>query len=226
MAAAKALAEVMHAHSIQLIYGGGTTGLMGEVARTLVKLGGKDAAIGVIPSSLLGIERPDEDKTKEKEEEVKKPKIPGNWAKRMGLAQGKGEEGPTEDEKSKLLLNEEYGHVVIVSDIQARKVKMMQLTRDGGPGSGFVALSGGIGTMDEIFEMISMNQFGAHRRGSCVLNVGGYYDGLIEWVRKAAEEKFVRGNPKHVLGNVSKAVDVVEWLKAYEEGRKWEGSKK
>ncbi|KAL8931363.1 MAG: hypothetical protein Q9216_007223, partial [Gyalolechia sp. 2 TL-2023] len=177
--AARSLAKTMHQHSIQLVYGGGTTGLMGEVARKLVKLSGQDAVIGVIPSSLLGKERPDAGGAGEKEE---KPKLPGNWAKRMGLTSNKGDKSkhdtPTEDEKAKLLLNAEYGHVLIVPDIQARKMRMMELTRDGGPGSGFVALSGGIGTIDELMEMVSLNNMGAHRRGACVLNVEGFWDAL------------------------------------------------
>ncbi|KAL9001611.1 MAG: hypothetical protein Q9188_005414 [Gyalolechia gomerana] len=230
LVAAKSLAKTMHKHGIHLVYGGGTTGLMGEVARTLVELSGKDAVIGIIPSSLLGKERPDAGSAGQKEElEGGKPNLPGNWAKRMGLTPskgGKGPEGSTEGEKAELSLNEEYGHVLIVPDVQARKKKMMELTRDGGPGSGFVALSGGIGTIDELMEVVSLNQMGAHKRGACVLNVNGFWDGLLAWIEHAAEEKFVRGNSKHILGNVTEAAEVVGWLKGYEEGRKWEGGKK
>ncbi|KAI4265134.1 MAG: hypothetical protein LQ337_009010, partial [Flavoplaca oasis] len=43
--AARALAVSLHQHSIHLVYGGGTSGLMGEIARTLVKLSGKDAVM-------------------------------------------------------------------------------------------------------------------------------------------------------------------------------------
>lgn len=219
----------MHEHGIHLVYGGSTTGLIGEVARTLVQLSGKDAVIGVIPSSLLGKERPDTGSAGEKEEAEEQTKLPGNWAKRMGLTSNKGgklETEPSEDKKAKLLLDKEYGHVLIVSDIQARKKKMMELTRDGGPGSGFVALSGGIGTIDELMEMVSLNQMGAHKRGACVLNVNGFWDGLLAWIEHAAKEKFVRGNSKHILGNVTEAGEVVGWLRGYEEGRKREGGKK
>ncbi|KAI4188898.1 MAG: hypothetical protein L6R41_001832 [Letrouitia leprolyta] len=223
MAAAKSLAKTLHEHSIQLIYGGGTTGLMGEVAKNLVKLSGKDSVIGIIPSSLLGKERPGEGQAGPKgaKGEAKKEKLPRNWAKRMGLVQGKGQDESNEDEQAKLLLEKEYGHCLLVPDIQARKTKMMELTREGGPGSGFVALTGGLGTLDELAEMLSLNySFGVHRRGACVLNVNGFWDGLLEWVQKAVDEKLVRGDPKHVLGNVSKAADVVAWLKAYDEGKK------
>ncbi|KAL8976526.1 MAG: hypothetical protein Q9205_007476, partial [Flavoplaca limonia] len=211
--AARALAESFHQHSIHLAYGGGTSGLMGEVARTLVKLSGKDAVMGVIPSSHIGVERPADDKDERKEkgkEKDKVKKLPRNWARRMGLASSssgaranKGMKGDKvkRDEKAKLLLDSEYGRVTIVSDLQARKKLMMELVRDGGPGSGFVALSGGIGTVDELFEVVSWSQMGVHARGICVLNVGGFWDGILAWIERAIEEKFVRerGEGRKVL---------------------------
>ncbi|KAL8750993.1 MAG: hypothetical protein Q9199_006711, partial [Rusavskia elegans] len=201
--AARSLAQSFHAHSIHLVYGGGTTGLMGEVARTLVKLSGKDAVTGVIPSSLLGVERPrdaEEVKGMSKGKEKGK-KLPRNWARRMGLSGGEAVGGKVAkaeksemkvggDEKAKLLLDNEYGRVTIVPDLQARKKLMMELVRDGGPGSGFVALSGGIGTVDELFEVVSWEQMGVHARGVCVLNIEGYWDGVLGWIEKAMEEKF------------------------------------
>ncbi|KAL8858774.1 MAG: hypothetical protein Q9178_004691 [Gyalolechia marmorata] len=223
--AARALAESMHAHSIHLVYGGGTTGLMGEVARTLVKLSGKDSVMGVIPSTLLGVERPGENPAEKKNNE-KQSLLPRNWARRMGLSggaasPGNGSQAPSQEETGKLLLDSEFGHVTIVSDLQIRKKKMMELVRDGGPGSGFVALSGGIGTIDELFEVVSWGGHGAHARGVCVLNVEGFWDGIIDWIKKGMEEDFVRekavGRP--ILGNLTQAEDVVEWLRWYDEMR-------
>ena len=208
---------------------------MGEVARTLVKLSGKDSVIGVIPASLLGVERPGENPSEKKNNE-KQSLLPRNWARRMGLsnsgagagAAGKAAEPPNKAETSKLLLDSEFGHVIIVPDLQTRKKKMMELVRDGGPGSGFVALSGGIGTIDELFEVISWGGHGAHARGVCVLNVEGFWDGIIEWIKKGMEEDFVRekvvGRP--ILGDVKKAEDVVGWLRGYDEVRMKEREKK
>lgn len=95
----------------------------------------------------------------------------------------------------------------------------MELVRDGGPGSGFVALSGAIGTLDELMEVVSWNQMGAHKRGSCMLNVDGYWDGVIQWVDKVIEEKFAGENVRHILGSVNAAGEVVGWLRGYDEGR-------
>ena len=211
---------------------------MGEVARTLVKLSGKDAVTGVIPTSHIGVERPadgDVGEGKGKAKEMEK-KLPRNWARRMGLAGsssgaggGKGVNGVKVegDERAKLLLDSEYGHVTIVSDLQARKKLMRELVRDGGPGSGFVALSGGIGTVDELFEVVSWSQMGVHARGVCVLNVGGFWDGILTWIEKAIQEKFVRerGEGRKVLGDVKKPGEVVAWLRSYDEGRRREKEK-
>ncbi|KAL8923367.1 MAG: hypothetical protein Q9208_004637 [Pyrenodesmia sp. 3 TL-2023] len=222
LAAARALAHSMHDNGIHLVYGGGTTGMMGEVARTLVKLSGPDAVMGVIPSKLLNWERPaaseGEEKAAEETEKMKttKKKIPRSWLLRMGQ---KGGDKGGDEEEAKLLLNEEYGHVKIVPDIQIRKKYMMELVRDGGPGSGFVALSGAIGTLDELMEVVSWNQMGAHKRGSCFLNVDGYWDGVIQWVDKVIEEKFAGENVRHILGSVKEAGEVVGWLKGYDKGR-------
>lgn len=101
----------------------------------------------------------------------------------------------------------------------------MELVRDGGPGSGFVALSGGIGTIDELMEMISWNKHGAHNRGTCVLNVGGFWDGLLEWFDKANKEEFVREHRKQCLGSVTEAAETIGWLRGYEEGRASESEK-
>ncbi|KAI4175186.1 MAG: hypothetical protein LQ348_006220 [Seirophora lacunosa] len=211
----------MHEHSIQLVYGGGTTGMMGAIARTLVQLSGPDAVMGVTPSSLLADERPDAPPGEGQHQGSSK--VPASWKRRMGLTGGGGGKGTvgatTTDETAKLRLDSQYGHVTIVPDIQRRKRYMMELVRDGGPGSGFVALSGGIGTLDELMEVVSWNQKGAHRRGACMVNVEGYWDGVLQWLEKMIEERFAGEHVKHILGSVTDAGEAVAWLKGYEEGR-------
>ena len=55
--AARALARQLHAANAKLVYGGGTVGLMGEVARTLVSLSGPDSVHGIIPAPLVQYEQ-------------------------------------------------------------------------------------------------------------------------------------------------------------------------
>jgi uncharacterized protein (TIGR00730 family) len=57
LAAARSLAHVLHEHNIHLVYGGGTVGIMGELARTLVSLSGPMAVHGIIPTALVSLER-------------------------------------------------------------------------------------------------------------------------------------------------------------------------
>jgi uncharacterized protein (TIGR00730 family) len=56
-AAARSLAQIMHEQNIHLVYGGGTVGLMGELARSLVSLSGPSAVHGIIPAALVSMER-------------------------------------------------------------------------------------------------------------------------------------------------------------------------
>ncbi len=57
---------------------------------------------------------------------------------------------------------------------------------------GFVTLPGGVGTMDELWEAISWAQLGYHDKPVGLLNVGGFYDGLIEFNAKMIETGFIR----------------------------------
>lgn len=61
MEAARELAKALHAHKLRLVYGGGTKGLMGEVARTLVALSGPDSVHGIIPEPLLSYEQSEDE---------------------------------------------------------------------------------------------------------------------------------------------------------------------
>ena len=73
-----------------------------------------------------------------------------------------------------------YGRTTVVKDMHTRKAMMAAEVGKGGPGSGFVALSGGFGTLEELMEIATWNQLGIHGRGVCVFNVEGYWDGLLK----------------------------------------------
>lgn len=60
---------------------------------------------------------------------------------------------------------------------------------------GFVTLPGGTGTMDELWEALSWAQLGYHAKPVGVLNVAGFYDGLVTFAAKMAEVGFIR--PQH-----------------------------
>ena len=75
----------------------------------------------------------------------------------------------------------------VVPTMHARKALMAELA------DGFVALPGGIGTLEELLEIATWVQLGIHRKPVGVLNVGGYYDPLVALLDHAADAGFVSG---------------------------------
>lgn len=73
----------------------------------------------------------------------------------------------------------------VVSDMLTRKARMAALA------DVFVALPGGYGTLDELFEMVTWTQIGAHAKPCGVLNVEGYYDDLMAWTAHADDQGFI-----------------------------------
>lgn len=74
----------------------------------------------------------------------------------------------------------------VVDSMHARKALMAELA------DGFVALPGGIGTLEEFFETWTWAQLGIHTKPCGLLNVAGYFDPLLEFLDRAVAEKFVR----------------------------------
>ncbi len=94
----------------------------------------------------------------------------------------------------KALMEREVGHAgltrqFIVKDMHERKAMMAELS------DGFIAMPGGMGTLEELFEMLTWSQLGIHAKPVGVLNVDGYYDHLIGFLRHAEAEGFIR--PQH-----------------------------
>ena len=77
----------------------------------------------------------------------------------------------------------------IVNSMHERKALMAELS------DGFIAMPGGIGTMEEFFEVLSWAQLGIHEKPCGLLNVCGYYDPLIAFLDQAVSEDFIK--PKH-----------------------------
>lgn len=132
--------ELVH-RNLGLVYGGGSVGLMGTVAKAVSEGGG--AVTGILPRSL---------KTKEIAETV-------------------------------------YGNLIEVRTMHERKAMMTRLT------DAFIAMPGGFGTLDELFEALTWGQLGIHTKPIGLFNVNGYFDGLIAWVDHAVTQGFIR--PQH-----------------------------
>ncbi len=81
----------------------------------------------------------------------------------------------------------------VVSSMHERKAVMAELSE------AFVALPGGYGTWDELFEMLTWSQLGIHRKLCGLLNVNGYYDPLLELADKSVSEGFLRAANRDLL---------------------------
>ncbi|KAL4793522.1 hypothetical protein BDV19DRAFT_217569 [Aspergillus venezuelensis] len=208
--AARGLARIFHENNIQLVYGGGTRGLMGEIAKTLVSLSGPSSVHGIIPRALVSISNKD---------------TPPSESAVAGAGGGKEAERVVQDLNG--IPDTEYGMTTVVADMHTRKRMMAEKVKEGGPGSGFVALAGGFGTIEEVMEMTTWNQLGIHHLGIVLLNVGGYWDGLLEWVRNAVREGYVSRENGGIVVEAKSVEEVWPALVRYQvsEGRyqlKWE----
>lgn len=76
---------------------------------------------------------------------------------------------------------------------------------------GVIALPGGVGTLDEVAEMITRRKLGLYSGAVVLLNINGYYDGLIAWLNHSVAEGFTdpHGEPWLVASTPSEAVDLV-----------------
>ena len=141
MEAARALGAELGRRRLGLVYGGGSVGLMGTVARAARDEGCR--VMGVIPGFLT---------TKE-------------------------------------LMGQKIGDLIVVETMHERKASLVNLA------DAFIAMPGGFGTMDELFEVLTWGQLGLHVKPIGLYNVGGYFDALVAFIDHAVCEGFVR--PHH-----------------------------
>jgi uncharacterized protein (TIGR00730 family) len=98
----------------------------------------------------------------------------------------------------------------VVGSMHERKALMAELS------DAFVALPGGIGTLEELIEMFTWAQLGVHRSSVGLLNVAGYYDRLIAFFDHATREGFLRERTREMLVIEADPARLVEKLRAFE----------
>ena len=98
----------------------------------------------------------------------------------------------------------------VVGSMHERKALMAELS------DAFVALPGGIGTLEELFEVYTWAQLGLHNKPCAILNVAGYFDGITAFLGHAVEERFLRVQHLEVLMVETEAAPLVEHLREYE----------
>jgi uncharacterized protein (TIGR00730 family) len=98
----------------------------------------------------------------------------------------------------------------VVGSMHERKALMAELS------DGFVALPGGSGTLEELFEVFTWSQLGLHRKACALLNVAGYYDGLQTFLDHAVNERFLRAEHRAMLLCEDTPAAVLDALERFE----------
>ena len=88
----------------------------------------------------------------------------------------------------------------VVGSMHERKALMAELT------DGFIAMPGGIGTFEEFFEILTWAQLGFHEKPCGILNVAGYYDGLLALCDNAVGEGFLRDVHRQLILDESDSI--------------------
>lgn len=105
----------------------------------------------------------------------------------------------------------------VVGSMHERKAMMADLS------DGFVALPGGVGTLEELFEVFTWAQLGLHTKPCGVLNVEGYYNSLIDFLRHTVDQRFMKEQNFDMLLVDDNAVRLIEKMRGYKSPKieKW-----
>ncbi|HWU97682.1 MAG TPA: TIGR00730 family Rossman fold protein [Oxalicibacterium sp.] len=112
------------------------------------------------------------------------------------------------------LMDKEVGHtglthLHIVQNMHERKALMAELAE------GFVAMPGGIGTLEELFEILTWSQLGFHQKPIGVLNVDGFYDGLIAFLQAQVRHGFVKPEQAELMLHATTAPALLQRLQNF-----------
>ena len=114
----------------------------------------------------------------------------------------------------KALMETEVGHhhltrLLVVKDMHERKALMAEHA------DGFIAMPGGIGTLEELFEALTWAQLGFHEKPVGVFNVDGFYDKLIEFLDHQTSQGFLRAEHRDLLMIQTNPSALIEQLKNF-----------
>lgn len=111
---------------------------------------------------------------------------------------------------AKEVSHERLSDLRVVGSMHERKALMAELA------DGFIALPGGFGTLEEFCEIVTWVQLGLHRKPCGLLNVEGYYDGLLSFLNHMVAEGFVKPEYRSVVLTDSDAGGLLEKFSKYE----------
>ncbi|KAL5782583.1 hypothetical protein ACOSP7_007612 [Xanthoceras sorbifolium] len=101
------------------------------------------------------------------------------------------------------------GEVHVVSDMHERKAEMFSNA------DAFIALPGGFGTLEELFEVTSWAQLKIHQKPIGLLNVNGFYDSLLSFLDHSVEKEFISPQARRILVTASNVHQLIEQLEAF-----------
>ncbi len=113
------------------------------------------------------------------------------------------------------LVNKEVAHtglsdLRVVGSMHERKSLMADLA------DAFIALPGGLGTLEEFCEVATWTQLGFHQKACGLLNIGGFYDRLLSFFNHATEEKFIRPEHRSIILTGEDPAELIEKLSQFE----------
>lgn len=161
---ARALGHEMADKGVGLVYGGGSLGLMGEVARAVLGAGG--SVTGIIPDFL--------------------------------------------SEREKML--RDVQELIVTGSMHERKQAMFDRS------DAFVALPGGIGTLEELVEQLTWSQLGQHTKPIVLANIAGYWDPLLALFARMQKETFIRAGLNLNINVVPEVSDILRTIFAVASG--------
>ena len=160
--AAFEMGRIIAQNGLIIIYGAGSTGMMGAVANGALEAGGE--VWGVIPKMF----------------------------------------------DTPQLAHKNLTRYEVTDTMHTRKARMAELA------DGFIALPGGFGTFEELFEIITWAQIGVHRKPIGLLNTRGYYDFLLGMANHAAQEGFLYQEHLHLFSHAADPASLLEQMMAYQ----------
>ena len=104
------------------------------------------------------------------------------------------------------LTNPIINETIITNSLFERKEKFLDMS------DAFIVLPGGVGSMDELLEVMVSNQLGGINKPVGLLNIDGYYDGFLDWLQRSVDDEFVSiENQKQVLvsNNAEELLEII-----------------
>ena len=110
---------------------------------------------------------------------------------------------------SKEIAHDGLTRLIMVESMHERKLKMHELC------DGVMALPGGYGTLEEVFEFITWGQLGLHQKPIGLLNVSGFYDSLLQFLDETVQKEFLlKSNREMLLSSIS-CQDLLQSMQDY-----------